>query len=111
MTEYKCNSTKNIYALSELCFDTQNSNTVIECIAPRDNTVSALRYAEASWYAFVSVVSIVGNLATLFSVSFEETKKLHGFHCKFREITIFILHLCFVDMFLALFCILPSSVV
>ena len=103
MAEYKCNSTKNVYVLSELCFDTPNSNTVIECIAPHDNTVSALRYTEASWYAVVAIMSLIGNLATLLSVSFEETKKLHGFHCKFREITIFILHLCFVDLFLAIF--------
>ena len=108
MVEYKCNSTRNIYILSELCFD--NQNTGLECVAPYGKTELDLQYIHGSVYVLIGVISIIGNLVTVFSIPFAARNKLHGFDYKFREITLFILNLCFVDLCTSLMCILPTSI-
>ena len=102
-----CNSTSNAYLMSELCLDEPDS-TSIECVST-SLEVSIVRYIEGTWLLIVAIIGAFGNFVTFLSIVYAARKRVHGLDHKFREITIFILHLCFVDFCWCIFCALPSS--
>ena len=108
MQKLFCNGSENIYKLSTVCFDNY-SEPSFECMAQLDNGILVARYIEGGWLILIALIGTFGNLATLLSISFSAMKKINGLDRKFKSITIFILHLCLVDLIWCIFCAGPLS--
>ena len=108
MQKLTCNGSESIYNLSGVCLDNYDE-TSYECRVEFTNATLVARYIEGAWLILVAILGIFGNLATLLSISFSAMRKSNGLHRKFKNVTIFILHLCLVDLIWCLFCALPAS--
>ena len=58
----------------------------------------AFRYIEGYFLLIAAIICCIGNFITLLSVFLARRRHRHGFDSKFRQITIFIVHLSFVDL-------------
>ena len=108
MNSYQCNSTQNVFKISKLCLENPDAED-LECMVPYDYSVLAFRYIEGYFLIIVAIICGIGNLLTLLSVSFAKKKQQHGFDSKFRQVTIFILNLCVVDLLWSLTLAMPLS--
>ena len=107
MDEYSCNSTRNIFLLSEICLDDSNIS-LMECVIHYDKTASALRYTSGIWLLLIAIFGIFGNLATLLSIPLAAKRKLYGLNRNFKTTTVFIMNLSCLDLCWCLFVALPS---
>ena len=108
MEELSCNSTKNVYILSQMCINGSDTST-IECVRSDDVATMVLRYGHGGWLIIIAIVGILGNLTTLLSIPFAARRKLHGLDRNFNNTTIFILHLSFIELCWCLMGALPFS--
>ena len=108
MNSYQCNSTQNVFKISKLCLKNQDAEGV-ECIVPYDYSVLVFRYIEGYFLIIAAIIFGIGNLLTLLSVLLAKKRQRHGFDSKFRQVTIFILHLCVVDVLWSLTLTMPLS--
>ena len=108
METYKCNSTQNIYYLSEMCLE-RSFLEIYECTVSYGKIELFFRYLDGSWMLLMAILCTIGNLSTLLSLWLAIMKKKNGFEQKCWQITIFILHLSFVDLCWALTCAWPIS--
>ena len=105
---YTCNSTNEIL-LSQLCTNRSEETHHAECVLPYDELTLAFRNVAGAWMILIGILGTFGNLTNLFSISLAIKRKLYGLDDNFRSTTIFILHLSFIDLLMALFGILPLS--
>lgn len=97
MQEYRCNTTRDVVLLSTLCINgTDTSN--VDCVPHLNESLLVIfRYIFGIGIILIAIVGIFGNLATLISLPFAVKRKLGGLNRSFKNTTVFILHLSFVD--------------
>ena len=81
-----------------------------ECFENCGERTDWLRIAAGIWFLVLSVLGILGNLATLIVVPIAAKRKRHQIHKNFNSSTIFILNLLFVDLCHCLFFTLPQGI-
>ena len=108
MYSYQCNSTENVFLISKECLKNDFLGNA-ECVAAYDKAVLAFRYIEGYYLIVVALICGIGNLITILSVLIARRKHRHGFDSKYRQITIFIIHLCLVDLFWSITSAWPLS--
>ena len=108
MNSYQCNSTENVFLISDLCLERYDLDSV-QCVVAYDTPVLIFRYIEGYFLAIIAVICGICNVITLLSVSIANKRRRHGFDKKFRQITIFIVYLSLIDLCWSLTCAWPLS--
>ena len=103
MNSYQCNSTENVFLISDLCLERYDFDRV-QCVVAYDTPVLIFRYIEGYFLAIIAVICGICNVITLLSVSIANKRRRHGFDKKFRQITIFIVYLSLIDLCWSLTC-------
>ena len=97
MKDFVCNSTEDIYWLSQICINGSNTNNY-ECVKFYNTTISVIRKGIGVWFLLVAVLGTLGNLMTLIAIPQAARYKRHNLDKHFNTSTIFILHLAFIDL-------------
>ena len=105
----KCNSTEEIYMLSQLCPEASDLKE-LECVKSYGYETDIVRKIGGIWITTVGFLGIFGNVITLTTVPYAAQKKLYGFDRKFRSGTIFILHLALMDLLHCTLIVIPLGI-
>ena len=114
MNQYtSCNGTENKFWLSHIC--TNGSDiTNYECYNKyyfESPTPYVIRKGLGVWLILVGIIGGLGNLYTLISIPFAASRNKFGLNRNFRNNTLFILHLCFIDLCCCLTYIFPQGII
>ena len=113
MEQYLCNSTEHKFWLSYICtngsdvqgYECYNTDYIQN---PRANII---RKGLGVWLTLVGVFGGLGNLYTLISIPFAAKRNKFGLNANYRNNTVFVLHLCFVDFCCCVFYVLPHGII
>ena len=109
MYTHKCNTTKDIYWLSQICSNGSDT-TSSECVMNYTPTVEVIRQCAGIWLLVIGVIGLLGNLGTLLTIPYAAKQKRHNLDRNFNSTTIFILHLSFIDFWQCAAYLLPQAV-
>ena len=113
MQNFSCNTIYEKFWLSYLC--TNGSDTTgLECynnFYASNQTAYVFRKGLGIWLILVGLFGSFGNLYTLLSIPFAANRKQFGLDENFKTNTLFILHLCFIDLCNCMLYIFPHGII
>jgi len=111
MEKYLCNSTEHVFRLSTICTEGGDISEY-ECYRNywSNSYTKSIRSVYCAWQLFIALLPTICNTYAIISICFAAKRNFFGLNKNFKTTTIFILHYCFVDLFLCLTFTWPSGI-